>query len=161
MASAKVPTGCSIKLNEDIKGFAPVILTAAKRKYYQLFRPTGEVTRLKTGTRLLLACTGHKNVFTDTNFHMLQLKCLKGNFVDANNNEQALSKLTCKSIPTSTLRLTADKCARGKGLIYESGFMLENDFYGPIFEICHNTTTDQTIYTHHILNGAAIKCKFV
>lgn len=144
----------------DIKGFAPVILTSASDNDYKLFKPTGEVTQLSEGTQLLLACTGNKNVFEDTTFNILQLQCSKGNFVDSNNNVQPLSELVCKSIPSSSMKITSEECSHGEGYIYETGFIVEGAFYGPVFEICYSNVTENTLYTRGILNGAAMDCEY-
>ncbi|KAI8122060.1 hypothetical protein FF38_02191 [Lucilia cuprina] len=154
-AAAAKTKSCSIKL-PDIKGFAPVILTAESRNNYKLFKPTGEITSLKEGSKLRLVCTGNKNVFENTSFDTLELKCSKGNFVDANNNVQPLSELVCKSIPSSTMKITNEECSNGNGYIYETGFIIEDEFYGPVFEICYSNVTENTFYTHGILNGAAM-----
>ncbi|KAM7344138.1 salivary protein Tsal1-like [Cochliomyia hominivorax] len=154
--AAKTQKSCSIKLPSDVKGFAPVILTSTSGNDYELFKPTGEVTNLKEDTHLLLVCTGKKNVFENSKYNTLELKCSKGNFVDSNNNVQALNELVCDSIPSSSLKITNEECSNGNGYIYETGFIIKNKFYGPVFEICYSNTTENTFYTHHKLNGAAI-----
>ncbi|KAM7342770.1 salivary protein Tsal1-like [Cochliomyia hominivorax] len=155
--AAKAQQSCSIKLPSDVNGFGPVILTSTSGNDYDLLKPTGEVTNLKEGTRLLLVCTGKKNVFKKTKYDTLELKCSKGKFVDSKNKVQKLSKLVCHSIPRSSLKITNEECSNGNGYIYETGFVIKNKFYGPVFEICYSNTTENTFYTHHKLNGAAIK----
>lgn len=151
---------CAIKLPDDIKGFAPVILTSSSGNDFKLFKPTGQITSLREGTKLMLVCTGNKNVFEDTTFDTLHLKCSKGKFVDENKKVQPLKELVCKSIPSSSLKITTEKCSHGNGTIYETGFLIEDQFYGPVFEICYSNITENTFYTHSILNGAAMDCKY-
>ncbi|TMW45675.1 hypothetical protein DOY81_009251, partial [Sarcophaga bullata] len=55
-----------------------------------------------------------------------------------------------------TLRITTEECSNGNGYIYETGFNINNQFYGPVFEICYSNVTENTFYTHNTLNGAAM-----
>ncbi|KAM7344139.1 salivary protein Tsal1-like [Cochliomyia hominivorax] len=154
---AKAQQSCSIKLPGDVNGFGPVILTSTSGNDYKLFKPTGQVTKLNEGTSLLLACTGQRNVLKKPKQVTLELKCSKGKFVDSKKKVHKLSKLICKSIPKSSLQKTDVQCSNGHGYIYETGFIINDKFYGPVFEICYSNTTENTFYTHHKLNGAAIK----
>lgn len=160
VVSAAAAKSCSITLPTDAKGFAPIFLTASDGNDFQLFKPTGEVTYLSDGTQLNLVCTGRKNFIVATNEVSLELTCSKGSFVDANNNAYVLGDLVCKSIPSSTLRLTNEECSNGNGYIYEAGFDINSQFYGPVFEICYSNVTENTFYTHNTLNGAAMNCKY-
>lgn len=128
--------------------------------YYRLFKPAGKVTIFNEGCQLMFVCTGNKNVFENTTFHTLQLKCFKGNFVDSYNNIQPLKELVCKFIPTSSMKITNVECSHGNGYIYEIGFIIKQKFYGPVFEICYSNVTENTFYTHSTLNGAAMNCKY-
>ena len=161
MVYAATTNSCSIQLSTDVKGFAPIILTDNAGSDFQLFKPTGDVTYLPQGTQLQLVCTGNKNFIESTNEASLELKCSKGSFVDANNNAYELSELVCKSIPSSSLRITAEECSNGNGYIYQTGFNINNQFYGPVFEICYSNVTENTFYTHNTLNGAAMDSKYI
>ncbi|XP_075167818.1 salivary protein Tsal1-like [Haematobia irritans] len=152
---------CIITLPEDIKGFAPVILTKPPHAQvdYALFKPTGKVNSFVEGSTLQLVCTGKNNIIKSLKVTHLQLQCSKsGQFVDANNNVIALSTLVCNFIPESTLQTTSRKCSHNKGFIYESGITVDKMFY-PIFEICYDKNSETTLYTHNTLNGATLKYK--
>ncbi|XP_073844619.1 salivary protein Tsal1-like [Musca autumnalis] len=149
---------CSITLPDDIQGFAPVLLIKNNpiTGDYQLFKPTGKTTEIPEGASLYLACTGSKNVITSLNVTTLALQCSTGQFMDANNNAYALKDIVCKSIPSSTLRLTSNGCSQNRGAIFEAGYTVDRVFYGPTLEICYDNDTERTFYTHNVINGAAI-----
>ncbi|XP_005182499.2 uncharacterized protein LOC101891285 [Musca domestica] len=149
---------CSITLPDDIQGFAPIILVKNNPTSgdYQLFKPTGKTTDIPEGASLYLVCTGNKNVITSLNVASLVLQCSADQFVDANNNAYNLYDIVCKSIPSSTLRLTSDGCSQNRGTIFEAGYMVDQTFYGPVFEMCYDNVTETTYYTHNVINGAAI-----
>uniref|UniRef100_A0A1L8EC91 Putative dna/rna non-specific endonuclease n=1 Tax=Haematobia irritans TaxID=7368 RepID=A0A1L8EC91_HAEIR len=156
-ALAIVVNACSITLPQDVKGFAPVILTRSSAKgEYQLFKPTGKTTDIPEGTQLLLACTGKKNIIESLNKETLELKCSSNKFKDNNNNAYNLKDLVCKSIPSSTLKVTSTLCSKNRGKVFEIGFELNKKFYGPVFDICYDNNKETTYYTHNIINGAAI-----
>ncbi|XP_013103365.1 uncharacterized protein LOC106084323 [Stomoxys calcitrans] len=162
-ALAIAANACSITLPEDVQGFAPVILTRSSAKgEYQLFKPTGKTTEIPDGTQLLLACTGKKNTMESVKSgksvksNTLELKCSSNKFKDNNNNQHQLKNLVCKTIPSSILRKTNNKCSKNRGKILEAGFELNKKFYGPVFEICYDKESETTYYTHNTINGAAI-----
>ncbi|XP_061402303.1 uncharacterized protein LOC133338135 [Musca vetustissima] len=146
---------CSITLPEDVKGFAPVLLTRTPSDSdYELFKPTGKTTKLPNGTKLLLACTGSKNVIVSEKKSTLELTCSGNKFVDGNNNEYDLKDLVCKSIPSPSLRVTDEGCSQNRGVIHQPGFEVNKKFYGPVFEICYNDDDEHTWYTHNTINDA-------
>ncbi|XP_005182498.2 uncharacterized protein LOC101891113 [Musca domestica] len=154
---AIVANACSITLPDDVKGFAPVLLTrTSSNKDYELFKPSGKTTELSDGTKLLLACTGSKNVIVSEKKSTLELTCSGDQFVDANNNAYDLKDLVCKSIPSPTLRVTDESCSQNRGVIHQPGFTVNKKFYGPVFEICYNNDIEHTYYTHNTINGATI-----
>lgn len=80
--------------------------------------------------------------------------------MDANNNVYSLKDLVCKSIPSSTLKLTSNGCSYDRGFIFEAGYTIGTEFFGPEYEICYNNGTETTYYAHNTINGAAIDCKY-
>uniref|UniRef100_A0A1I8QE72 DNA/RNA non-specific endonuclease/pyrophosphatase/phosphodiesterase domain-containing protein n=1 Tax=Stomoxys calcitrans TaxID=35570 RepID=A0A1I8QE72_STOCA len=149
---------CTITLPQDIKGFAPVILTKPNsQSNYGIFKPTGKVNTFAEGSLFQLTCTGKNNVLKSFGVATLQLQCNKeGKFVDANNNGVALNTLECNLIPDSILQITTTKCSNGKGVIYKAGIEVDKNFY-PIFEICYDKNTETTLYTHNTLHGATMR----
>ncbi|XP_061402301.1 uncharacterized protein LOC133338132 [Musca vetustissima] len=149
---------CTITLPDDIQGFAPVILVSTNPSSgdYQLFKPTGQTTEIPEGASLYLVCTGNKNIITSLNVPSLELQCSANEFVDSNNNAYQLKDVVCKSIPSSSLKLTNNECSQERGTIFEAGYIVDGTFYGPVFEICYDNITESTFYTHNVINGAAI-----
>lgn len=136
-----------------------IIVKKPTDQEFQLFKPTGILTKFPIGTKYGLGCPGKNNYFV---YNLLE----KPNdvYTETTCNKPGTSStsyfpnLQCKSIPAATLVPTNRSCAIN-GLIYEVGFIIENQFYGPILTICFDPVNNVIFYTNHIINGAAINGK--
>ncbi|XP_037813071.1 uncharacterized protein LOC119604493 [Lucilia sericata] len=158
---AIVTANCYINLSTDIQIRSPVILVSSFGHNYKLFKPSGQVALINNGANLLLACpTVNRNKFVNTDQNIqqvIQLTCDNGNFIYSKTRNRAnFKQLLCQIAPMSMLQITGRSCANGQGVIYETGFNINQQFYGPVFEICYDNTNEYTYYTHNTLNGAAM-----
>lgn len=58
------------------------------------------------------------------------------------------------------LQTTSKACQLNnrRGLIYQAGFAVERKFVG-LYEMCYDSQSASALYSHHQINGKAIKCK--
>ncbi|XP_037955035.1 uncharacterized protein LOC119684949 isoform X2 [Teleopsis dalmanni] len=152
-------SGCGITLPTDMPTSEPVWLSSLDGlSPYVLFKPTGQVTTIPNGGKLLLVCPGSGNAINLLNQQSLELYCHTDDTFKSvvGNVAYTLNQLGCKSIPTSVLRLTSETCSNGQGYIFKAGFEYNTNQFASVFSICYSNVTENTFYTHNTVNGAAI-----
>lgn len=119
----------------------------------ELYEPEGDSIEIKSPDKLILFCPGNGNKIFDSNDNANELLC-------ARNFQNKLHESNCTKQVTGDLQTTSRNCALGnrRGLIYRSGFAIENSFVES-FEMCYDSQTASALYSHHQINGKAIKCK--
>lgn len=142
---------CSIKIKKQIPRNEPVYIVEKSNGRMELYEPTSDSIEIETPDKLILFCPGNKNTLSDSNASANELACER-------NFRSKLHQSNCTKQVTGDLQTTSHSCGMGnrRGLIYRSGFAIENKFVES-FEICYDTQSASVLYTHHQINGKAIK----
>lgn len=144
---------CSLKLSKQIPRNEPVYLLQKSKNRLELLDPDGEISDIGTDDKLILFCPGKRNTLINSNVDIADVPCT-GRF------HNQLHKMNCTKQVTGDLRMTTRPCRLNarKGIIYEAGFFVD-DIFLKLYEMCYESATASALYTHHQLNGRAIKCK--
>lgn len=144
---------CSINIRKQIPHNEPVYIVEKSNRQMELYEPMGDSIEIKSPDILILFCPGNGNKIFDSNDSASELPC-------ARNFQNKLHESNCTKQVTGDLQTTSRNCALGnrRGLIYRSGFAIENSFVES-FEICYDAQTASALYAHHQIHGKAIKCK--
>lgn len=121
----------------------------------ELYEPSGDSIEIESPDKLILFCPGTGNTLSDSRNNANELSC-------ANNFRSKLHQSNCTKQVTGDLQTTTRHCELGnrQGLIYRAGFAIERKFV-ELFEICYDSDHASVLYTHHEINGKAIKCKTI
>lgn len=145
---------------DDINGLnAPVILVMnVPSKGYKLFQPIAKQTHFLEESKIKLICTNEDNFLKRSSGNQLTLTCTDGEFLDASGAKREIRGISCEKLPTYVIKKTTERCAVNF-FIYHVGYEIDSRFYGPIYKICYGDNNPAGFYTHHIINGQALKCK--
>lgn len=118
-----------------------------------MYEPTNSKIEIPSGDKLILFCPGNRNKLSNSDENLNEIPC-------ANNFRSKLHELNCTKQVTGDLQTTSESCQLGQrqGLVYKAGFAVERKF-AELFDICYDSQTASALYTHHQINGKAIRCK--
>lgn len=145
---------CSInEIKKQLPRNEPVYIVEKLNGQVELYEPSGDSIEIESSEKLILLCPGSKNTIYDSKENVNELSCAK-------NFRSKLHQSNCTKQVTGDLQTTTRNCNLGnrQGLIYRAGFSIEKKFVES-FEICYDSDSASALYTHHKLNGKAIKCK--
>uniref|UniRef100_A0A1B0G3Y0 DNA/RNA non-specific endonuclease/pyrophosphatase/phosphodiesterase domain-containing protein n=1 Tax=Glossina morsitans morsitans TaxID=37546 RepID=A0A1B0G3Y0_GLOMM len=153
-------TQCILTMPDDINGLnAPVILVMnVPSKGYKLFQPIAKQTHFLDESKIKLICTNEDNFLKRSSGNQLTLTCTDGEFLDASGAKREIRGISCEKLPTYVIKKTTERCAVNF-FIYHVGYEIDSRFYGPIYKICYGDNNPAGFYTHHIINGQALKYK--
>lgn len=143
---------CSIGIKE-LPLREPVYLQH-KRELHILYEPTNEYVEVPGGDNLVLFCPGQKNTVLESGKNTQPIACdLKF--------RQTLNKTTCNKQVRGDIQTTTTSCQlNGRhGYVYHIGFQVGSEFVH-LFEVCYDYERAAALYSHHRLNGHAIKGEF-
>lgn len=148
-----VDGSCSMKLSKQIPRNEPVYLVQKSKNHLELFDPSGETSEIDD--KLMLFCPGNRNTLAKTNVNLVDVPC-------TSSFSAELHRTNCTKQVTGDLRTTTHQCHlnRRNGLIYEAGFFVDSNFV-KLYDICYDSAKASALYTHHQINGRAIKCKYI
>lgn len=145
---------CSIQITKkQIPKNEPVYLTGQANGHLKLYEPTSNSIEIESNDKLILFCPGRRNTLAQSGENSNELSC-------ANNFRSKLHQSNCTKQVTGDLETTTKPCRLNErqGLIYRAGFDVERKFV-ELYEICFDAESASVIYTHHHINGKAIRCK--
>lgn len=144
---------CSIGIKE-LPLREPVYLQQ-KKGHHVLYEPTNQYVEVTGGEGLILFCPGQKNTVLESSKNTEQIACnLKF--------RQTLNKTTCDKQVRGDIQTTTTLCQlNGRhGYVYHIGFQVGSEFV-QLFEVCYDYERAAALYSHHRLNGGAIKGGFI
>ncbi|XP_059608101.1 uncharacterized protein LOC132255944 [Phlebotomus argentipes] len=114
----------------------------------EFFLPTASngIMRLSAGEQIELFCSTHFPLF-GTNVQTIFATCVSADTFSVNGAHHQISRLTCSGYPTHTARNTGRQCHGSGSRLTEIGFAVRERFFH-LFDVCHNTGTSTTFYTH-------------
>lgn len=123
--------------------------------HLKLYEPTSNNIEISSDEKLILFCPGRRNTLVRSKENSNELPC-------ANNFRTKLHQSNCTKQVSGDLNTTTKLCQLNhrRGLIYRAGFDVDQKFV-ELFEICYDTLTASAIYTHHQINGKAIRRKSI
>lgn len=144
---------CSIPIPKQIPENEPVYLIEKSNGHLELYEPINSNIEISSSDKLILFCPGRRNTLIDSNENSNELPC-------ANNFRSKLQRSNCTKQVTGDLQTTSKTCHLNNqhGLIYQAGFAVERKFV-ELFEMCYDSHAASALYSHHQINGKAIKCK--
>lgn len=148
-----VDGSCSLKLSKQIPRNEPVYLVQKSKNRLELFDPSGETSEIDD--KLMLFCPGNRNTLAKSNVNLVDVPC-------TSRFRAELHRTNCTKQVTGDLRTTTRQCHlnRRNGLIYEAGFFVDSNFV-KLYDICYDSAKASALFTHHQINGRAIKCKYI
>lgn len=173
-------TGCAVSLPNVPKGMDPLYLTRNEHNRLVLFEPTGKVTPVGSGEEVILECPaevkapgGNKNNFKSKKNAKDPPPSARGGakniFKEISCNthskfDTAVNSVTCPKRVDAELIVTERPCGITAneedidGVFYEIGFKVEQgQNFIKLYEICYDRTAESVIFSHHVINGKAIK----
>lgn len=146
---------CQIEISKQIPKNEPVYLIEKRNGHVELFEPSGNSIELSSPDKLILLCPGRRNTLIHSDVNTNELSC-------ANNFRTKLHQLNCTRQVTADLQTTSTACRLNSrhGLIYRAGFTV-NEKFVKLYEMCYDAQSASAIYSHHQINGKAIKCKAI
>lgn len=116
-----------------------------------LYEPTSENLEVNQGDRLVLFCPGMKNTVIDSNSDMESIACSR-------SFKNTLEQTSCNKQVTGNLQTTSTMCSMNgrTGHIHQIGYKVGKEFI-QLFEVCYDYDRATALYSHHHINGKAIK----
>lgn len=120
----------------------------------ELYEPTNDKIEISSTDKLILFCPGNRNKLSTSNENLNELPC-------ARNFRSKLHETNCTKQVTGNLQTTTESCQlnQRQGLVYKAGFAVNRHFVA-LYEMCYDSQTASALYTHHQINGKAIRCKY-
>jgi hypothetical protein len=153
-------SGCSIAINNDLPEPQPLLLIpGGSLDGHGFYLPEGAdgLITLATGQKVLLACPGNTNGFSNTTIGLRTAlaTCVSGTTFSVNSVSYNFSNFACKSYPFHTARYSGSICYDGTKRHIEVGFEVESDFY-KLMDICFDRVLYTTLYVKaNIVSGIA------
>jgi len=153
-------SGCSIAINSDLPEPQPLLLIpGGSLDGHGFYLPEGVdgIVTLATGQRMLLACPGNNNGFSNTNIGLRTAlaTCISGTTFFVNLVSYNFSNFACRSYPFHTARYSGITCYDGTKRHIEIGFQVESDFY-KLIDICFDDILYTTLYARAtVVSGIA------
>lgn len=144
---------CSIQISKKLPENEPVYLIQKSNGHLKLYEPSNSNIEIESTDKLILFCPGRRNTLINSNDNSNELSC-------GNSFQSKLHQSNCTKQVTGDLQTTSKSCQLNNrhGLIYKAGFAVERTFV-ELYEMCYDSQTASALYTHHQINGKAIKCK--
>jgi hypothetical protein len=153
-------SGCSIRINTDLPEPQPLLLIPGGsldgRGFYLPEGADGLVT-ITTGQKILLACPGNTNNFSNTNIGIrtAMATCFSGTTFLVNAFPYNFSNFACRIYPFHTARYSNSTCYNGTKRHIEVGFNVESRFY-KLMDVCFDDVLRTTLYVKAtIVSGIA------
>ena len=153
-------SGCSISINNDLPEPQPLLLIPGGSKDgHGFYLPEGAdgIVTVAAGQKVLLACPGATNAFTNTNFGLRTAlaTCDSGTTFYVNSVSYDFSNFACKSYPFHIARYSGITCYDGTKRHIEVGFEVESDFY-KLIDVCFDDVLYTTLYVKAtVISGIA------
>ncbi|KAF4524369.1 hypothetical protein B566_EDAN007545 [Ephemera danica] len=158
IATLSVAQDCTWKINGDLPEFQPLYIKPGGSMDIEGFwlPQSGDVVTVPNGNQVLFACNG--NTIVPIGDEEATLTCAGGsNWQDTNGNTYTFSSLACTTNPTHVARYTGDLCPISGGYrIIEVGFLMSNNDFYKIMELCFDSVYSDSIYSY-FLQTPAIK----
>lgn len=147
-------SNCQIEITKmQIPKNEPVYILQTSKGHLGLYEPDGSNIDISSNDKLILYCPGRRNTLIHSTDSSAELSC-NSNFYDR------VHESNCTKPVVGDLVTTTNTCRLNnrQGLIYKAGFSYVRKFVES-FAICYDSMRASVLYTHHRINGKAIRCK--
>ncbi|XP_063232339.1 uncharacterized protein LOC134536537 [Bacillus rossius redtenbacheri] len=146
---------CSVDVNRDLAVQEPLLLVDGR-----LAAPRGGPRRNSSAAILFsgpatVACPGRRNRLVGLGQQRVEVACRHGSTVTLAGRSVTLRELQCASRLAASLQATDTPCGPGGASLVRLGFKVGDQFHD-IITACHDSLQVSTLYTRHVLHGAAL-----